>query len=358
MRIERTFALTDFFPSTFFACLITVLFSQATFAEKTDVVHLNNGDQVTAEIKELSRGEMRLSTDAFGTIYVKWQDVDHIEGTKLLQVEMVDGSRFLARVHPEQESGKLNLSVSGEKLELDLDQVIYALPIKGEERLGNWDNSLSAGITYSKASEVTRWNVSASTSYRAEKYLASVNFNSLITDNDKAGTDSTYRNLDTTYYRYLPNRWLWFGSVGYQRNDELGVDDRMLVTGGVGRYISQSQNHEFLLAGGIAANYEYKLVSTEDGDDSNNTAEALLVADWRYFKLHTPKADIRVSFDLYPGLTESGRLRGDFNVRYRQELILDMFWNLRYFYYFDTEAPLGAESDSDYGVVTAVEYQF
>ena len=361
MPTERTCARASIMPLTFFACLIALLFSTASFAQKTDVVYLNNGDKVTAEIKELSRGQMQLSTDAFGTIYVKWHDIDHIESTKRLQIEMLDGERIFARIHPEQESGKLNLSVSGEKVELDMEQVVYAQSIKGDERPGNWDNSLSVGFTYSKASELTQWNVSASTKYKTEKYLASASYSSLVTNSKTdtdTDTDATRRNLDATYLRFRPNRWLWFATSGYQRNDELGVEGRMLASGGIGRYISQSQNHELMLAGGINGNFENALSSNEDGDDSNTSLEALLVAEWRYFKLYTPRADISVTFDLYPSLTESNRTRGDFNVRYRQELVNDMFWNLKYFYNFDTDPPPGAASDSDYGLITGLEYRF
>lgn len=357
MSVERTCPRAGIFPLAFFACVIVLFFSPAAFAQKTDVVHLKNGDYVTAEIKELSRGEMRLSTDAFGTIYVKWEDVDHVESSKRLQVEMIDGQRFFARIHPEQESGKLNLSVSGEKFELDMEQVVYAQSIKGEDHPGNWDNSLSVGFTFAKASDVTQWNVSASTSYKTEKYSATASYDSLITENN-AASDVTRRNLDATYFRFRPNRWLWFAATGYQRNDGLGVDGRFLANGGVGRYVSLSQSHEFLLAGGLNGNFENGQESNDDGDDTNTSLEALLMAEWRYFKLHSPKAEINVSFDLYPSLTESDRLRGDLKIRYRQELIQDMFWNLTYFDNFDTRPPPGAESDRDYGLITSLEYRF
>ena len=357
MLIDRTCALVSISSRIVFVCLTALLFSPASFAQKTDIVHLNNGDKVTAEIKELSRGQMRLSTDAFGTIYVKWHDVDHVESTKRLQIEMIDGRRFFARIHPEQETGKLNLDVSGEKLELDMEQVVYAHSIKGEELPGNWDNTLSVGFTFSKASDVTQWNVSASTAYRMEKYLASARYDSLITNNS-AGTDATRRNIDATYLRFRPNRWLWFTSAGYQRNDELGVNGRLLANGGIGRYLSQSQNHELMLAGGINGNFEKGQASNDDIDDSKASLEALLIAEWRYFKLYTPKSDISVSFDLFPSLTESDRIRGDLNIRYRQELFLDMFWTLKSFYNFDNEPPPGAKSDHDYGLITGLEYQF
>jgi len=58
------------------------------------IVYLKNGDRVTGEIKDLIRGEMRLKTDTFGTIYVKWQDVERIKTDRRLQVEQVSGQRY------------------------------------------------------------------------------------------------------------------------------------------------------------------------------------------------------------------------------------------------------------------------
>lgn len=65
-----------------------------------------------------------------------------------------------------------------------------------------------------------------------------------------------------------------------------------------------------------------------------------------------------VSASLFPGILESGRLRGDARIRYRQEFLKDLFLNLTYYYNFDTDPPVGAVSDSDYGIVTGIEYLF
>ena len=42
----------------FLACSFPVL------ADKTDVVHLRNGDRVTCEIKKMERGQLKVSTDS------------------------------------------------------------------------------------------------------------------------------------------------------------------------------------------------------------------------------------------------------------------------------------------------------
>ena len=51
-------------------CLLGCFQSPSALAQKNDYVYLKNGDRLTVEVKELTRGQMRLSTDAFGTIHV------------------------------------------------------------------------------------------------------------------------------------------------------------------------------------------------------------------------------------------------------------------------------------------------
>ena len=69
-------------------------------------------------------------------------------------------------------------------------------------------------------------------------------------------------------------------------------------------------------------------------------------------------SDINLTADLYPGITESDRLRGNLRLRFRHELVKKLFWNINYFYNFDTDPPSGATSDEDYGIVTSLEYDF
>lgn len=333
----------------------------AAYAQKTDTVQLKNGDRITVEIKELDRGQMRLKTDAFGTIYVKWEDVDHIETDKRLQVELIDGRRYFGPARPSELSGQLELDVRGDVVTLTTNDIVSIQPIKGTRGLrGNLDNSLSAGFSYTKANSVMRWNIAASTQYRTEKYLASASFDSIVTNNG-SGKDSKRRDLGGQYFRYLRDRWLWFANTQLQENDELGIDGRLLVGGGVGRYLFESQNQELLLGVGLTANLENALGSSDPNDsdsDRDASLEGHLSGEWSFFRLHSPKSDVSIRASLFPGITESDRLRGDVRVRYRQEFITDLFLNLTYYYNFDTNPPAGALSETDYGIVTSLELEF
>jgi hypothetical protein len=346
------------FPRGAFLLVAVLTVSAPVLAQKTDLIFLHNGDRVTGEIKELQRGELRVTTNAFGTLYVNWEDVERIASDKRIQVEMVDGARYYGPASASEEPDVVSLNIAGAAVNLDLNQIVHLIPIKENRTFsGNLDNSLSIGFTYSRASDVLQWNVNASSKYRAEKYLASLTFDSMVTNNG-AGIDSERSDLTASYSRFRGKRWFLFGTGSYQTNDELGISGRFLASGGVGRYLAQSTRHEFIFGGGLAGNWENATDSQPTDSRFESNAEGLLRVEYSYFKLNTPKSSINLALDYFAGITDTSRQRGDFNIRYRQEFVLDLFWNLTYYFSFDTKPPAGAFSESDHGVVTSIEYLF
>lgn len=346
----------------FLILVVVALFAgERAHAQKTDIIYLHNGDRVTGEIKELVHGQVRISTDPFGIIHLKWQEVERIETTKRLQIETARGKRYFGPMAPGETADMLALNVSGQTVEIALPDVTHMQPIKQNERFqGNFDAKVAVGFSYTSASDIMRWNINASTRYRTEKYIASAKYDSLITNNS-SGSDSLNRDLGVNYNRLLRDRWFWFGGANYQQNDELGIDSRILVSTGMGRVVSASRSHEFLLAAGINGNFETSTGSSDPNGESSETdssLEGVIQADWTYFKLSTPKSDVNVTLSLYPGLSDTDRQRGNLQVRYRQEFVKDLFWNLSYFDNFDTNPPSGAISKRDYGIVTGLEYVF
>ena len=64
-------------------------------AQKTDVVRLRNGDEITGEIKRLDRGRLEYSTDDMGTVNIEWDEIDALSSVFTFEVELGSGTRFL-----------------------------------------------------------------------------------------------------------------------------------------------------------------------------------------------------------------------------------------------------------------------
>jgi hypothetical protein len=340
-------------------CLLTLLallalgVAQSALAQKTDLIYLENGDRVTGEIKELQQGQLRLKTDAMDTVMIKWEDIDRVYSDKWIQIEMTDGTRMFGQMPESDTGGIIELNTLKGPQEVDLDAVVRADAIKVNQTF--WqrlDNTLRLGLNYTKASDVGIFNIAADSTYRTQKYRVTAVLNSVVTRKAQ-GTDSRQGNLSGTVLWYRPNRWFWFGSTGLQTNDELGIDLRGLFTAGTGRFVKQTKRTEFYLAAGLAANREYSVES-----ESDTALEGLLQAEWNFFKLRTPKSNIKASLSLFPGITETDRFRGNFNIELRQEFIADLFWDLSFYLNYDSRPPQGAEAKEDYGVITSLGYSF
>jgi putative salt-induced outer membrane protein YdiY len=340
----------------FQSCLLMLLMlgiSPPALAQKTDLIYLENGDRVTGEIKELQQGQLRVKTDAFGTIYVAWEDIDRVNSEKWIQIEMADGTRMFGQMPQSDTAGVIELNTLKGIQEVDLDAVVRAETIKvGQSFWQRLDKTLRVGLNYTKASDVGIFNIAADATYRTQKYRVSVALDSVATRKAQ-GTDSRQANFSGTTLWYRPNRWFWFGSAALQTDDELGIDLRALFTAGTGRFVMQTKRTELWLAAGLAANQEYSVESVSD-----TALEGLLQAEWNFFKLHMPRSNIKASLSLYPGITETDRFRGNFNIELRQEFIADMFWDLTFYLMYDSKPPQGAQANENYGVITSLGYSF
>jgi len=351
------------FRTTILAGLMSIpllLVSIDSYAsKKTDKIFLRNGDRITGEIKELSQGLIRLKTDAIDTIYIKWEDIRHIDSDKWLQIELTDGTRFFGKTPETQDNpDAFSMQTTRGQVELEFKDVVRLEQINVDETF--WqrlDNSLKVGFNYTKASDVANLNVNASSKYRTKEFQTSVSLDSTITRKSE-GDDTKRADLTATYLRFKPNRWFWFASGSGQTNEELGIDLRAIASGGMGRYVMQTARTEWMVAAGLAANLEKTL--SDDNFDSDDEAswEGLIQTEWVFFKLYSPKSRWRLRAQLYPGITDSDRNRGNLDLGFSQEFFKDLFWDMSFYFSYDSNPPETALAKEDYGVNTSIGYSF
>jgi hypothetical protein len=333
----------------------TCLISQSAVAQMTDIIHLHNGDRITGAVSVMNLGEMRVETRSMGFVDIKWEDIEGIETSKTLQFETARGERIFGTVRNVGDGMIAVQTTTGEKL-LNRDEVVYFSRIKADRSVWEaMDKNLRIGFSFTRASDVLRWNIGAGVLYKALGYRTEFRLDSLVTNNGQ-GADSRRAIMSANYQRFMRNRYFWFGSGSAQTNDELGIDKRFLVSGGAGRYVYQSRSAELMLAFGLAGNLENSTGNTTNASTHETNLEGLMEIDWTFFKLHSPSSRVKTSLEYFPGITDSGRHRVNLNVNLRQEFIKDLFWNIEMYGSYDNRPPTGAISSEDYGIVTSLEY--
>ncbi|NCF63691.1 MAG: DUF481 domain-containing protein [Gammaproteobacteria bacterium] len=336
------------FGPLFVAALIQV--SVAAKAEKVDSVTLENGNVVTGEIKQLDQGKLKYSTDSLGTVFIEWDEITSLTGKAYYRVETAGGRFYLGSIEPGPGSGTLLVREKGRPVQLAADDVVRIRTIKAGFR-DKVDSTLAAGYSYAKSSEVEEFTLAYSATMITERHRIDLNLSGRTTDD---GEDTTSQWLGSgDFRRWRQDRNYWLATASAEQNDELGVDLRVLAGGGFGRRFWQTNKSKIAAEAGPVINH------TENADGRTDTElELLLRGNWEIFVHDTPKRKLDTTLALFPGLTEAGEYRTVFDITFRQELIEDFFWDLRFYHQYDSEVSDENASNSDYGVNTALGFEF
>jgi putative salt-induced outer membrane protein YdiY len=333
--------------------IVFLLLPQIVLADKTDVVELVNGDLITCEIQAMERGRLEVKTDSFGTVFIEWDDILRVTSKQFVIIELQDGSRHegvLARPDSQRE---LIVVDRWKDRAFAMDEVVRIdLLVLADERLKRWDGSVSLGFDAAKANNDVSLSASFDARRRAEDFVLSLS-GSVYSRSQEQTDDSLRANLNGIYRGLLEDRWFWAALAGIERNDELGIDLRSQLGGGYGRFLVQNNRSLWSALAGLTVVNEQRA-----GDESSeNNVEGLLNTQYEYFTYDSPKTTFTFGLSLYPGITESGRLRAETNVGLRRELVTDLFLDLSLYGSYDNEPPEVGES-SDYGIVTSLGYTF
>ena len=339
--------------------LMLLCLAPAAQADKTDVVRLINGDDVTGEVKSLEFGELRYSTDSMGTVSIEWEEVVALQSNQALQVEVASGARYFGNLVPASGEGQIAIGLGTTVQELDLLKVVRITPIETDDKI--WqrlEGSVKFGFDSDKASAVTSGYLNANVRYRARTYLLGLDISTSFTDQPGAETTQN-QSIGMNYQRFRDNRWYtdWFSSV--ERNDAQGIDQRLSGGGGLGRYLIQSNTNQLSLLGGLVATRESFI-----GDDPDTTnAEGKIQVKYLH-RRNEPSSDITFTTEIYPLLEDFSNFRSNSNLTLRREIIDDLFFDLSFFYNYLSDPPLLSENPpvfaekDDYGVITSIGYSF
>lgn len=317
----------------------------------TDRIYLTNGDVITGNMKELDRGKLRLKTRTMDTVYVNWVDIESINSDKYLRIERVDGTFNYGVIKQSDLSAGLVIKDRRRETEVPILSVSSIQPIRVEQSfLGRLEGDVSAGIDYKKANDLLLVNLSSNLRLREEKY--EVSFSANWNETSRTSDNSTSRaDVSTNYTRFLKNRYFWKASTGFERNEELGLNLRTIFAASAGRYLIQTPTLRFELNAGLAGNWE------ERQDGTTTSAEGLISSSLDIFKHTLPITRLSANINIFPGITESGRLRVNTDITLRNEIIRSVFWDLSFYSTYDNRPPENA-SREDYGIVTSIGASF
>ena len=129
---------------------------------------------------------------------------------------------------------------------------------------------------------------------------------------------------------------IW-GLLDFLQSNEQQLDLRTTVGGAVGHMFSYTNNS--LIAAYAGADWNREQYSSEAARASRtgDSAEAILGTQVNFFRFKT--TNILAIANVYPSLTDLGRVRLDFNTSLKLRLAKDLYWRFGYFLNYDSRPP-------------------
>lgn len=336
-------------PALLVALAATSLPASVHARAKTDLVFLENGDRLTGEIKELSRGILKLSTDAISTVSIEWADVDSVNSVYQFRVEDSDARKLFGAIFMRRD-GVFEVVLEGQTWNMPADSVVSIVPLEASfwQQL---DGAVSLGYSYTKSDKLSQLTLNGWVLRRTS--IRQTRFDASATLTNTEGTEATVRyDASLDHRRLLKGKLFAELAGGAQRNDELGLDLRTSVAGGFGANLITT-NRAVLVAGvGLSVNREW----ANDGTRSDNL-EGVLTGEHAIFAYNYPKTDYSTTLSVFPSLTDWGRVRAELDIHARREIVKDFFVELTFYDSYDSRPP-GGSSKTDYGLVFSLGYSF
>jgi hypothetical protein len=332
---------------------IAALWAGSAIAAKTDRVILRNGDHITGEVKGLSSGKLDYSTDDAGRLSIEWEKVAQVTSPNQFRIELVTGIRHFGRLGASNLDGFI--AVYGVRADtLRIEDVVGITPISASfvERLQSY---LDVGFTIAKANQATTFSLSGAVAYRGTAYGSQLKFDSYAQGQESVPT--TARNsARQTFSWYLSSHWSAAALAQLEQNDELDLDHRFTGGGVMTRVLAHTNRMELTAGAGVVGIQER--FSEAAGGESSTGIEGLLALDWSAFRFDSPKLDFSLAFALFPSLSQSGRVRGQGEVRLKYELFKDFHTGILFSDTFDNSPPDESVTKNDYVTTLTIGWSY
>ncbi len=339
-----------YFPSIIIIVLLFVTLPSIVFAQKTDVIVLFNSDRITGEIKEMQTGLLKLSTNNLSTVYIEWDKITKIHTDKIFEVELTDGRIYYGSFQSSKKEGKIILKGITLENELYLKYIVRITRI----RESFWDilqGYIKMGVSYTKSNKVGELSFGADVIYTTKSQRSELILNSDFSSSQGNPTSSN-NNGSFSYNKFLKHKWFWGGIAVAEQNSELGLNLRTTLGAAVGNDFLQTNKHYFNVVAGLSAGEEW--YEGEPKPQTNLTG--YISSKYQFFIYETPGITLYSFLNIYPYLTNFGRVRINYTLDFDWQIVNNFYWDLSFYVEYDNEPQSIDASKVDYSIETGLKY--
>jgi len=330
---------------------LPLLFFTGLYASSpNDSLVFKNGNLMVGEIKSMDRGVVTVETGYSDSDFkIEWEKIQAIYTQTLFFITLTDGAKYYGRLKSGAGSNVNIWTVDNRVVESNPDDIVYLRQFK----IDFWDRlyaSIDFGYSLTKANNLRQFTSRSSIGYRAEKWTTDATYNRLnSTQDDVEPIERSDGKLD---YRFvLPRRWYAISTLSLASNTEQKLDIRFNAQLGFGRFIIRTNSAYWGVNLGVNRNVERYTNDTPDRDSwEGYLGTELNLYDIGDFSLLT-------SFKAYPGITAKERIRSDFTLDTKYDLLYDFYIKIGMTINFDNR-PAEEASEFDYVFQTGFGWEW
>ena len=341
----------------FLPCFLHLITAAPCFGKvkRHDTVIMKNGDRLTGEVKKLEEGILYIETDYFsGSVGVDWVQVEKVESKATFQVVLSDGKRLTGSI------SKVETAGSGR------DFRVYAgdaeVPVSGtdvvqiESKKQNFwrqlKGSIDLGYNFTSGNNQSSLSTSASAVYAAERWAVGTSYN--VSFGGQAGGKTTNLFESQTFADRFLNRNSFVLALGdFLHSSQQDLSLRTTLGGGYGRYLKRSNHNSLRWL--VGADYSKANYRAGLNQPTQNNVELLVGAEYQLF--YFDRYTLQSQFLLFPGLSDSGRVRFTTNDTFSVRLSNNFYLNVSFWDNFDSNPPLSAKKNAT-GLSTGLGWTF
>lgn len=333
-----------------FALLMLLAPAAVAARDKTDTVFFTNGDRLTGEILSLDYGQLKVKTDALGTVAIEWPKVSGVQSDHHFLVECLDGRKRVGTL--DGTDGSLRIAEDGAAESIPLAEIKQLGPAEPHFR-DRLTGSIAVGFNFANSTNIKTSNFRLDTLYRAPHTVKSLSVSEDVTSNPGSGDNQRLR-VDYNDRHLLKDSRFLMGLATFERIAELGINGRLQAGIAAGTSVVQRVDQNVAGYVGLAVNEEW----AKSTDASTTSVEGVLGLDWRIYRFSKPELTLHSTLIAYPSLSDSGRLRSRLDTSVSHKLAGDFTLTLSVYDDYDNRPPGHTTSTNDYGMATALGYTF
>jgi hypothetical protein len=320
--------------------------------DRIDRIELRSGDRVTCEIIDMRSRSLNARTLDLGTVAIDWVEVTAIISPQLFEVELVNGARIVGSFAKSEEPGSLVVNSANGALGVRFADVAGIVQI-GRTIWQGRRGHLDLGLEFTSAKQDLQFSLGAQLELRTRRFRSISSVTAVISDSSET-EQRTRGDIRSALDVPLSRHWVFTASGILERNDDLGLEGR-LTGSGAGVWIPRRYTRGYWGLGAGLAQSEERYT----GQTSSTTSTAgmlLLVADYDHFGPFGTQASFNALY--LPMLSGPERRRVEVRGYLRQKVTVSFTFTLSPFYSYDSRPPQGGLKSQDWGVVSAIGWNF